>query len=178
MSRTQLEAISQIRERIMSEHRPFRLNSTTLEENTNISVAQYLNGFGCSGDNERPRLDWENVPAGTKSFALTFYDQDAPTGSGFWHWVVYDIPRHITRLAHGPLPDGAKEANTDFGEPGYFGPCPPVGRQHRYTFFIHALDTEALDVPPNATAALTGFFIHQHTLAKASFTVLAGPREE
>lgn len=162
----------------MTDQQALRLNCTTLEENANITAAQYLNSFGCSGENERPRLEWQNVPAGTKSFALTFYDQDAPTGSGFWHWVAYDIPRHITRLNSGPLPEGVKEANTDFGEPGYFGPCPPVGRKHRYTFYLHALDAETLDIPDNATGALAGFFIHQHTLAKASFTVFAGPREE
>lgn len=154
----------------------FTLSSPCLPGNTDISGEQYLNGFGCTGENVRPTLFWQNAPEGTKSFAVTFYDQDAPTGSGFWHWVAFDIPRDVTTLSGGPLPSGAKEGNTDFGVPGYFGPCPPVGRRHRYTFYIHALDTENLEVPDNATGALAGFFIHQHTLAKASFTVMAGPR--
>lgn len=155
----------------------FSVFSETLRENTEISPAQYMDSFGCSGRNERPILNWVNAPVGTKSYAVTFYDQDAPTGSGFWHWVVYDIPATITRLDDGPVPTGAREGNTDFGVPGYFGPCPPIGRQHRYTFHVHALDTERLDVPENATGALAGFFIHRHTLAKASFTVIAGPRK-
>lgn len=157
---------------------PFTVTSPTLAENTNISEDQYLNSFGCTGQNERPILRWENVPAGTKSYAVTFYDQDAPTGSGFWHWVCYDIPADVTEIANGPKPNGSKEANSDFGEPGFFGPCPPVGRKHRYTYYVHALDAETLDVPANATGALAGFFIHQHTLAKADFTVIAGPRAE
>ena len=160
----------------MSQSTGFSLASPTLAENTYISAAQYMNSFGCSGRNERPVLTWANVPEGTKGFAVTFYDLDAPTGSGFWHWVAFDIPAHVTTLADCPLPAGAREVNTDFGVPGYFGPCPPVGRKHRYTFYVHALDTEKLEVPENATGALAGFFIHQHTLAKASFTVMAGPR--
>lgn len=156
----------------------FSLGSPNMAENTDISADQYMNSFGCTGKNERPVLTWSGVPERTKSFAVTFYDQDAPTGSGFWHWVVYDIPAGLTRLEDGPIPQGAKEACTDFGIKGYFGPCPPVGRKHRYTFYIHALDAETLDVPENATGALAGFFIHQHTLAKASFTVIAGPRKD
>ena len=160
----------------MSTETGFALTSPSLAENTNITADQYLNAFGCSGQNERPVLEWTNAPSGTKSFAVTFYDQDAPTGSGFWHWVAYDIPASVTCLQNGPNPEGTKEANGDFGEPGYYGPCPPVGRKHRYTFTVHALDTDALEIPENATGALAGFFIYQHTLAKATFTVIAGPR--
>ncbi len=155
----------------------FTLSSPDIAEYANISEAQYLNSFGCSGQNERPNLTWSNAPKGTKSYALTLYDQDAPTGSGFWHWVLFDVPTTLSGIAAGPKPAGSMEANTDFGEPGYFGPCPPVGRKHRYTFYVHALDVEKLEVPENATGALAGFYIHQHTLAKASFTVIAGPRE-
>ena len=162
----------------MTNSATFTVSSPTLAENTNISEDQYLNSFGCSGKNERPILRWCNAPIGTKSFAVTLYDQDAPTGSGFWHWVCYDIPGDTAEIANGPNPQGAKEANTDFGEPGFFGPCPPIGRQHRYTYYVHALDSETIDVPENATGALAGFVIHQHTLAKASFTVIAGPRKE
>jgi Raf kinase inhibitor-like YbhB/YbcL family protein len=162
----------------MSTANGFVVSSPTLPENADISADQYLNSFGCTGKNERPVLTWSGAPEGTRSFAVTFYDQDAPTGSGFWHWVVFDIPVGITSLADGPIPEGARESNTDFGVPGYFGPCPPIGRRHRYTFYVHALDTEQLEVPENATGALAGFFIHRHTLAKISFTVIAGPRTE
>ncbi len=156
----------------------FSLTSPSLPKNTPISPDQYLNDFGCTGANERPALCWQGTPDGTKSFAITFYDEDAPTGSGFWHWVAYDIPPGTTELSADSLPEGTQEGNTDFGIPGYFGPCPPIGREHRYTFTIHALDTEKLEAPENATAALTGFFIYQHTIAKATFTVIAGPRSE
>jgi len=154
----------------------FSLTSPELAASAPIAPHHYLDSFGCSGDNRRPVLEWHNPPAGTRSFALTFYDEDAPTGSGFWHWVAYDIPASAERMPSGALPAGAKEANSDFGKPGYFGPCPPPGREHRYTFNIHALDTAALDVPDNATGALAGFFIYKHTLARATFTVKAGPR--
>ncbi|MDH5749009.1 MAG: YbhB/YbcL family Raf kinase inhibitor-like protein [Rhodospirillales bacterium] len=156
----------------------FSLTSPTLKENSPISSTQYLNDFGCTGANERPVLKWNGAPEATKSFAVTFYDKDAPTGSGFWHWVVYDIPAGTTELPADSLPEGTVEGNTDFGVPGYAGPCPPVGRKHNYTFTVHALDVDKLDAPENATAALAGFFIYQHTLAKATFTVTAGPRSE
>lgn len=162
----------------MSTVNSFVVVSPTLPENTDISEDQYLDSFGCTGKNQRPELAWRGAPEGTKSYAVTFYDQDAPTGSGFWHWVLFDIPAETTVLPDGPIPLGSREGNTDFGVPGYFGPCPPVGRRHRYIFHVHALDTETLDVPENATGALCGFFIHRHTLAKASFTVIAGPRKD
>ena len=153
------------------------LYSSALAANAEISPDNYLDSFGCSGKNLRPPLAWDGVPANTKSFALTFYDEDAPTGSGFWHWVAHNLPADLRQLPSGPLPAGTIEGNTALGVPGYYGPCPPVGRKHRYTFFLHALDVSSLEVPSNATAALIGFFIFQHTIARASFTVLAGPRQ-
>jgi len=153
------------------------LQSPGLAAGSEISPDNYLDAFGCSGKNLRPPLAWDGVPEKTRSFALTFYDEDAPTGSGFWHWVAYNLSPDLRLLPTGPLPAGAVEGNTDFGVPGYAGPCPPVGRRHRYTFYLHALDVPSLEVPANATAALTGFFIYQHTIARASFTVLAGPRQ-
>jgi Raf kinase inhibitor-like YbhB/YbcL family protein len=152
------------------------LYSPALAANGEISPDNYLDTFGCSGRNLRPPLAWDGVPERTQSLALTFYDQDAPTGSGFWHWVAYNLSANLRELPTGPLPAGAVEGNTDFGVPGYYGPCPPVGRRHRYTFYLHALDVTSLEVPANATAALSGFFIYQHTIERASFTVLAGPR--
>ena len=154
----------------------FNLSSPDLQQGQAIAKAQYWNHFGCQGSNIRPQLDWQNAPKKTKSFAVTVYDNDAPTGSGFWHWVVYDIPANTSSIASKSLPLGAVEGNTDMGKAGYFGPCPPEGRKHNYTYKVYALDVEKLDVPKSATSALIGFFIHQHALDTASITVAAGPR--
>jgi Raf kinase inhibitor-like YbhB/YbcL family protein len=156
----------------------FALSSPSLKAGQPISASQYWNQFGCTGANDRPALQWTDPPENTKSFAVTVYDKDAPTGSGFWHWVVYNIPAATRELPPDNLPAGATEGNTDVGKPGYLGPCPPIGRKHTYTFTVYALDTEKLDPPENATAALTGFFIHQHIVGTATLSVTAGPRSK
>jgi len=139
-----------------------------------ILSAEY--GFGCGGGNRSPHLRWEGAPPETKSFALTCFDPDAPTGSGFWHWVVVNIPPTVTELpldagnpAGGKLPAGALQMRTDFGKPGYGGPCPPQGdHPHRYFFTIHAVSMEKLPVTADTSAAVVGFYLHFNTLAKAS----------
>jgi hypothetical protein len=125
--------------------------------------------------NRSPHLLWSGAPEGTKSFAITCYDPDAPTGSGFWHWTVANIPADATELAEGAspggLPQGAVEGRTDFGEPGFGGAAPPAGHgPHRYIFTVFAVDTERLDVTPDNSGAVFGFNLHFHTLAKASIT--------
>jgi Raf kinase inhibitor-like YbhB/YbcL family protein len=125
--------------------------------------------------NRSPQLSWSGAPEGTKSFAITCYDPDAPTGSGFWHWTVANIPADVTELAEGAssdgLPTGAVEGRTDFGEPGFGGAAPPPGHgPHRYTFTVFAVDTERLDVTPENSGAVFGFNLHFHTLAKATIT--------
>jgi Raf kinase inhibitor-like YbhB/YbcL family protein len=138
--------------------------------------------MGCTGANQSPALSWSGAPAGTKSFALTVYDPDAPTGSGWWHWVVYNIPANVTSLPRDAgdasknlLPAGSAQGNTDFGTPGYGGPCPPTGdKPHHYIFTIYALNTDKLDIPANATAAYVGFNIHAHVLGKSTLTALYG----
>jgi Raf kinase inhibitor-like YbhB/YbcL family protein len=154
--------------------------SAELVGKSRIPEAHVFAGFGCSGGNVSPSLSWSNAPAGTKSFALTMYDPDAPTGSGWWHWVVYNMPATTTSLAAGVgtaqgngLPAGAIQGRTDFGSTGYGGPCPPAGdRPHRYVFTIFALTVEKLELPESATAALIGFNVRANTLAKAEFTAL------
>ena len=139
-----------------------------------ILSAEY--GFGCGGGNKSPHLKWEDEPGGTKSFALTCFDPDAPTGSGFWHWVVVNIPPNVTELpldagnpAAGKLPAGALQVRTDFGKPGYGGPCPPEGdHPHRYLFIIHAVSMDKLPVTADTAAAAVGFYLNFNTLAKAS----------
>lgn len=157
----------------------FTLKSTDIKDNGTLPERSVYDGFGCSGGNVSPQLSWSGAPAGTKSFVLTVYDPDAPTGSGWWHWVVYDIPASTTELPAGAgggtgLPDGAKQARTDFGAPGYGGACPPPGKPHRYVFTVHALKVEKLDVPADATPALIGFMTNANTLGSAKLTVKYG----
>jgi Raf kinase inhibitor-like YbhB/YbcL family protein len=133
-------------------------------------------GFGCAGGNRSPHLKWQEVPPGTKSFAVLCFDPDAPTGSGFWHWVVVNIPPNVTELpldagnpASGKLPPGALQVRTDFGKPGYGGPCPPDGdHPHRYLFTVHAVSLDKLPVAADTAAAVVGFYLNFNTLAKAS----------
>jgi len=156
----------------------FTLTSADIPANSRIKDAQVFNGFGCTGKNISPALSWKNAPADTKSFALLVFDPDAPTGSGWWHWIAYNIPPQTTALAAGAgvadgsgLPAGSVQGNTDFGAPGYGGPCPPPGsKPHHYIFTLHALKVEKLDLPATATAAMVGFMVNQNTIAKASFT--------
>ena len=159
----------------------FALHSKTFKTGATIGAEHYWNNFGCTGGNVMPDLEWANVPAGTKSFAVTLYDKDAPTGSGFWHWVAYDIPASTTSLPGGaggtPLPAGAVEGNTDVGKPGYLGPCPPVGRRHNYVYTVHALKVDKLPVDKGASPALVGFFLWQNRIAAATLGVKAGPRK-
>jgi Raf kinase inhibitor-like YbhB/YbcL family protein len=130
-------------------------------------------GFGCAGGNVSPELSWADPPLATRSFAVTCFDPDAPTGSGFWHWVIVNIPPDVTSLAagasRGGLPVGALETRTDFGQAGYGGPCPPEGdHPHRYLFTVHAVSLEALPVETDTSAAVVGFYLHFNTLEKAS----------
>lgn len=122
--------------------------------------------------NTSPHLAWSGAPEGTKSFALTCYDPDAPTGSGFWHWTVANIPADVSEIAGGgPVPAGAVEGRTDFGPAGFGGAAPPPGHgPHRYIFTVFAVDTEALPVTPDNSGAVFGFNLHFHTLARASIT--------
>lgn len=144
--------------------------------------AQVFNSFGCTGKNLSPALTWSHAPEGTKSFAITMYDPDAPTGSGWWHWVVFDIPAGTTALPEGAgtpgqkgLPTGAVQSMTDFGAPGYGGPCPPKGHgPHQYMITVFALDTDKLGLDANAGAPMVGFNLKQHTLAKASLVFYYG----
>lgn len=122
--------------------------------------------------NTSPHMKWSGAPEGTKSYAITVFDPDAPTGSGFWHWTVANIPADVTEIAAGgPLPSGAVEGRTDFGEPGFGGAAPPPGHgPHRYIFTVFAVDTDRLDVAPEDSGAKYGFNLHFHTLARAAIT--------
>jgi len=137
---------------------------------------QVLNGFGCTGKNTSPQLFWENAPKDTKSLAVTIYDENAPTGSGWWHWLIFDIPSTITELKPGAgninlklAPANSIQSVTDFKSSGYGGPCPPEGHgPHKYTVTVYALKTEKLGLDANANPALVGFMLNQNLIQKAS----------
>jgi Raf kinase inhibitor-like YbhB/YbcL family protein len=158
----------------------FMLRAPDLTSRGRIAISHVYNGMGCTGQNISPTLEWSNVPAGTKSFAITAYDPDAPTGSGWWHWVMYNIPASTTSLAAGAgngrnAPRGSTQGTTDFGSRGYGGPCPPPGdAPHHYKFTVFALKVDKLDLPGNATAAYVGFNLNANKLATASVTALYG----
>ena len=162
--------------------RRFKLTSTDVQQGRKLASAQVFNGMGCTGQNLSPALSWSGAPAGTKSFAVTVYDPDAPTGSGWWHWVVYNIPATTTSLPSGAgdasknlLPAGAVQGNTDFGAPGYGGACPPPGdKPHHYHITVYALNVDKIDVPANATAAYVGFNLHAHQIGRAMLTATYG----
>ncbi|MEO8652826.1 MAG: YbhB/YbcL family Raf kinase inhibitor-like protein [Ramlibacter sp.] len=160
----------------------FTLSSPDIKPNSTIDKKFEFNGFGCSGENKSPALKWSGAPKDTKSFAVTVYDPDAPTGSGWWHWSVINIPANVTELpadagaAGGAnLPKGATPVRIDFGVAAWGGACPPQGdKPHRYIFTVYALKTDKLDIPADPTAALAGFMINANTIAKASFTAKYG----
>jgi len=156
------------------------LTSPTFANGGAYPAAQVASGFGCSGPNISPALNWSGVPAGTQSLVLTKYDPDAPTGSGFWHWAVFNIPASATGLAQGAgnpggtLPAGATQLNNEGGQPGFIGACPPVGDPaHRYVFTLYALSS-TLDLPAGTTPAVLGFMLNGKVLAKTSLTAYYG----
>lgn len=158
----------------------FRLTSADIADNKRMDDRHVFAGFGCSGGNLSPALAWSDAPAGTKSFAITAYDPDAPTGSGWWHWVVFNLPAATHALPAGAgakgtgLPGGAVQSRTDFGAPGYGGPCPPPGAPHRYVFTVHALDVDKLPLDEQSSGAMVGFMLHSHAISRASLTALYG----
>ncbi|WP_275269158.1 kinase inhibitor [Pantoea ananatis] len=154
-----------------------RVYSQDLDDGDKMPEKHVFNGMGYQGDNLSPHLAWEDAPEGTKSFVITCFDPDAPTGSGWWHWVVANIPAETTSLPQGAgsgkaaLPAGALQTRTDFGQAGYGGAAPPAGETHRYIFSVHALDVDKIDVDEGASGAMVGFNVHFHVLASASLTV-------
>ena len=151
----------------------FTLSSKDLGGQATIN--QEFNGFGCTGKNESPQLSWKNAPEDTKSFAITMYDPDAPTGSGWWHWLVFDIPVHVNELVSNAgditaniLPEGVIQSITDYGAKGYGGPCPPKGHGlHQYVITVYALETDSLGLNEDANAAVVGYYLWNNAIAKA-----------
>jgi hypothetical protein len=147
----------------------FTLSSSDIKEGKDLAIKHVFNGFGCKGENISPSISWSEAPEGAKSFAITMYDPDAPTGSGWWHWTVINIPSNVSSLEKS-LPQGAIAVKNDFGQSSYGGACPPPGSVHRYIFTVHALDTSKIDVSLSATNAYVRFLIKKHEIDKASIT--------
>lgn len=147
-----------------------------------LTQAQVYSGFGCKGNNISPSLKWSDAPGQTKSFAVTVYDPDAPTGSGWWHWVVFNIPADTKELKEGAgdprkklMPKGSIQSITDYAATGFGGACPPEGdKPHRYVFTVYALDVAKLDLDEKTPPAMVGFYLNQHLIAKASLIAYYG----
>ncbi|WP_054813749.1 YbhB/YbcL family Raf kinase inhibitor-like protein [Nocardia arizonensis] len=165
----------------------FTVTSDDLTDGATLKNEQVSGVFGAGGKDVSPQLSWHGFPAETKSFAVTVYDPDAPTASGFWHWAVADIPASVTSLPAGAgtagegseggaLPTGAIELKNDAGYAGYVGAAPPPGHgPHRYFIVVHAVDVESLGIDTSATPAVLGFNLFSHTLARA---VIVGTYEQ
>jgi Raf kinase inhibitor-like YbhB/YbcL family protein len=158
----------------------FQLISEDLKDGDTMPEAHVFNGMGLQGANLSPHLKWSGAPAGTRSFVLTLYDPDAPTGSGWWHWVLANIPATTSELPRGSgsgqsgLPPGAVQGRTDYGSAGYGGPAPPPGKPHRYIFTLYALKVDHIDVDENSSGALAGFMTRMNALDSATLTAYYG----
>ncbi|HEX4702926.1 MAG TPA: YbhB/YbcL family Raf kinase inhibitor-like protein [Pseudonocardiaceae bacterium] len=155
----------------------FAVSSTDVRDGEPKSNRHVFDGFGAGGDNISPQLSWSDAPDGTLSYAVTCFDPDAPTPSGFWHWFVVDIPAAVTELAGGvgagdaTLPDGAFHVRNDYGTLAFGGAAPPAGdRAHRYYYVVHAVDVPTLGVDSSVTPAVASFNLVFHTLARAIIT--------
>ena len=156
----------------------FTLSSTDAKLGDGVPQAYIAGAFGCHGGNTSPALHWSGAPAGTLSFAVTLFDRDErSTPSGWWHWVVYDLPKGTLSLPLGAgqehstlLPAGAQQGRTDLGTDAYHGPCPAKGDPpHRYVFTVYALNVARLPVPAEASGAMVTSVAQDHLLGKAVF---------
>ena len=153
----------------------FTLTSSDIADNQPLDIKHASGRMGAGGHDVSPQLSWSGFPEGTKSFAVTVYDPDAPTASGFWHWAVFNIPVTTTSIPSGSgtedgagLPDGAVQLKNDGGFPGFVGAAPPAGHgPHHYHVVVHAVDVERLDIPADASNAYLGFNLFSHTLGRA-----------
>lgn len=157
----------------------FRMSSRDLEDGA-FRIGQVYKGMGCIGQNISPELSWADPPEGTKSFVLTIFDRDAPTGSGWWHWVVANIPASVHSIEPGAsgtsrMPPGSIETRNDYGTAGYGGPCPPeLDAPHRYVITLFALRVEKLEVTADSTAAMVGLLTNANSLANTTIAATYG----
>lgn len=151
----------------------FEVTSDDVSHDETLATPHVSGKMGAGGEDVSPHLSWTGAPEGTQSYAVTVYDPDAPTASGFWHWAAFNIPADVTELASGAsgtaMPEGAVELNNDARMPGYIGAAPPGGHgPHHYWTVVHAVDVPSLDIPAEATPAFLGFNLFSHTLARAT----------
>jgi Raf kinase inhibitor-like YbhB/YbcL family protein len=159
---------------------PFTLSSDDISAGEFMTKKHEFNVFGCSGDDLSPHLKCSNAPQGTKSFAITAYDPDAPTGSGWWHWQVVNISKNVSEIATDAgntkqdlAPQGSMQIANDYGSQGFGGACPPSGHGvHHYRFTIHALSVEKLELPEGASGALAGYMINANTIETSTIESL------
>lgn len=149
------------------------LASTDIANGKFMAKAQEFQGFGCSGGNQSPQLTWSGIPDGTAAFAILVHDADAPTGSGWWHWQLVNIPKDVTSLPAGAMaPAGSQQMNNDYGAKGFGGACPPPKHGvHHYRFTVYAL-SQKLELPENASGALTGYMVNAHSLGSSTIEAL------
>ncbi|EFQ63250.1 YbhB/YbcL family Raf kinase inhibitor-like protein [Pseudomonas sp. FP597] len=157
----------------------FTVQSSSVQDG-HFRQRQFANVFGCTGKNLSPEISWSGAPPDTQSFVVTLYDPDAPTGSGWWHWVLANVPATVNELKEGAgsvggtLPAGTLQIRGDNGMPGYLGACPPEGQTHNYVIAVYAMKTDKLTLPPTVTPAMLGFMVPGGSLAKATLTVQGG----
>ncbi len=160
----------------------FTVTSTDMADGQTLAVAQFYEGVGGSTGDCSPQLAWSGFPDATQGFAVTCFDPDAPTGSGFWHWVLFDLPADATSLPAGAgsgdmagLPAGAIHARNDYGAKCFGGAAPPPGdAPHRYVFAVHALDTPSLGLDSDASPAYVGFNLRFHAIARGLLVPVYG----
>jgi len=158
----------------------FKISSRDINDGELMPKSQEFTGFGCNGKNHSPHLSWSGAPKATKSFAITAYDPDAPTGSGWWHWQIVNLPASTHELNTGAgdlnaqtAPKTSVQIENDYGFQGFGGACPPAGdKAHRYQFTVHALSVDKLDVTPNSSGALVGFMINSNSIASSTLEAL------
>ncbi|WP_225850489.1 YbhB/YbcL family Raf kinase inhibitor-like protein [Streptomyces sp. HPF1205] len=152
----------------------FAVTSPDVRDGGSFPATAWANAFGCTGGNQQVRLSWHGAPAGTRSYAVTMFDPDAPTGAGFWHWVSWDIPAADTGLDTTGVPAGAVAGTNDAGAKGYLGPCPPAGDiAHHYRITVYALDLPSLGLPADTPPTVTAFTMSGHVLGYARITATA-----
>lgn len=164
---------------VAAQAQDFKLNSTDIQQGMQLDEKHIQQGSGCSGQDISPQLSWSGAPAATKSFAVTMFDPDAPTGSGWWHWTLVNIPKDVHELPRdagnrngAKVPAGAIQGRTDFGNAGYGGACPPSGT-HRYRFKVWALGVDKLPVDRESSGALVGYLLNANSIATAELVPIA-----